>query len=103
MYAYVGSLGIPFPITLVIIAAGAFARAGLIDWRLAGDWLKRRFYQQTVWQHALSTINCQGGWAILLTRFWLMPLAPCIQEINHPVPRKRYDQNRSGAVAPNGD
>jgi membrane-associated protein len=98
--SYIGSLGIPFPITLVIIAAGAFARSGLLDWRLAllaclvgsvladnseyllgrmaQRWLKRRFEQKFVWQQALATINRQGGWAILLTRFWLTPLAPAI-------------------------
>ena len=31
---FFGSLGIPFPVTLVIIAAGAFTRQGLMDWRL---------------------------------------------------------------------
>ncbi len=101
--SYIGSLGIPFPITLVIIAAGAFTRAGLLDWRLAilaclagaalADnseyllgrlayrWLKRRFGQKFVWQQAQSTINRQGGWAILLTRFWLTPLAPAVNVI----------------------
>jgi membrane-associated protein len=103
LVSYVGSLGIPFPITLVIITAGAFTREGLLDWRLAvlaclvgaaladnseyvlgrwaGKWLKRRFGQKLVWQKALSTINRQGGWAILLTRFWLTPLAPAINVI----------------------
>lgn len=101
--SYVGSLGIPFPITLVIIAAGAFTRAGLIDWwlavlaclagsvladnseyllgRKAHQWLKGRFSQKLMWQQALSTINRQGGWAIVLTRFWLTPLAPAINVI----------------------
>ena len=101
--SYVGSLGIPFPITMVIMAAGAFTRTGLIDWRwavlacLAGAaladnseylfgrfahrWLMRRFEQRSVWQQAMATINRQGGWAILLTRFWLTPLAPAINVI----------------------
>lgn len=101
--SYVGSLGIPFPITMVIMAAGAFTRTGLIDWRLAvlaclvgaaladnseyllgrfaQRWLKSRFEQRSVWQQALATINRQGGWAILLTRFWLTPLAPAINVI----------------------
>src|SRR5512142_2302444 len=90
--AYFGSLGIPFPITLVIIAAGAFTRQGILDWRLAipacligasladnteyllgryaGRWFERRFGQGKIWQGALATFNHQGGWAILLTRFW---------------------------------
>jgi membrane-associated protein len=101
--SYVGSLGIPFPNSLVIIAAGAFAREGIIDWRLAifaclvgstladnseyllgywaHAWLKRRFGQQPVWQQALATVDRRGGWAILLTRFWLMPLAPAVNMI----------------------
>ncbi len=103
LISFVGSLGIPFPITMVIIAAGAFARAGLIDWRvalvacvlgaaladhseyaagrLAQTWLRQRFGQKAAWLQAQSTINRQGAWAILLTRFWLMPLAPAINVI----------------------
>jgi membrane-associated protein len=101
--AYVGSLGIPFPITPVIIAAGALAHQGIIDWRVAllaclcgavladhseyllghwtGGWLKRRFENKLIWQRAQATINRQGGWAVLLTRFWLTPLAPAINVI----------------------
>jgi membrane protein DedA with SNARE-associated domain len=103
LISYVGSLGIPFPITFVIISAGAFTRTGLLDWRLAvlaclvgsaladnseyllgrmaHKWLKKRFGGKPVWQKAQSTINRQGGWAILLTRFWLTPLAPAINVI----------------------
>jgi membrane-associated protein len=101
--AFIGSLGIPFPISIVIVAAGAFTHAGLLDWRLAllacltgaaladnseyilgrfaHTWLKQRFDQKAAWQQAQSTINRQGGWAILLTRFWLTPLAPAINVI----------------------
>lgn len=98
--AYIGSLGIPFPITMIVIAAGAFARLGLLDWRLAmvagvlgaaladnseywlgrlaQPWLRQRFGQTRLWQQAQAAINRQGAWAILLTRFWLMPLAPAV-------------------------
>jgi membrane protein DedA with SNARE-associated domain len=101
--SYFGSLGIPFPITIVIIAAGAFTRLGLIDWRLAilaclvgsaladnseyllghvaQKWLKRRFGERGVWNKAQAILNRQGGWAILLTRFWLTSLAPAINII----------------------
>ena len=101
--SYFGSLGIPFPITMVIVAAGAFSRMGLLDWRLAmlsclvgaaladnseyllgriaQPWLKRRFGKKAIWHQAQSTINQQGGWAILLTRFWLTPLAPAVNVI----------------------
>lgn len=103
LVAYAGSLGIPFPITLVIIAAGAFTRQGILDWRLAylaclaGSMLadnseyllgrlafqrlERRFGKGNVWQRALDIFNHQGGWAIMLTRFWLTPLAPAINLI----------------------
>jgi membrane protein DedA with SNARE-associated domain len=103
LVSYLGSLGIPFPITLVIMAAGAFTREGILDWRLtvlaclagaaladhsefllgrlAQTWLKRRFERKGAWQDAMQTFNHQGGWAILLTRFWLTPLAPAINVI----------------------
>lgn len=101
--AFIGSLGIPFPITLVIVAAGAFARTGALDWRLAllacvvgaaladhseyllgrlaQPWLQRRYNDSAAWQKAQSIINRQGVWAILLTRFWLTPLAPAVNVI----------------------
>jgi membrane-associated protein len=103
LISYLGSLGIPFPITMVIVAAGAFCRTGLLDWRLsmvaclvgaaladhseyllgrlALPWLKRRFGKQSLWLQAQNTLNRQGGWAILLTRFWLTPLAPAVNVI----------------------
>jgi membrane-associated protein len=101
--SYFGSLGIPFPITMVIVAAGALSRTGLLDWRLAllacllgaaladnseyllgriaQPWLKQRFGRHNAWQQAQTTINRQGGWAIMLTRFWLTPLAPAVNVI----------------------
>ncbi len=103
LVTYIGSLGIPFPVTLLMVAAGAFTRQGVLDWRLAllacvvgaaladnseyalgrlaEHWLERRFGQRQVWLRALSTFNRQGGWAILLTRFWLTPLAPAVNLI----------------------
>lgn len=103
LIAYGGSLGIPFPISLCVIAAGAFAHQGVIDWRLAflactagsvladsteyalgrwaAGWLGRRFGQRAVWKAAQATFTRQGGWAILLTRFWLTTLAPIVNLI----------------------
>lgn len=99
---FIGSLGIPFPVTLVIVTAGALARQGLFDWRAAlpacllgaaladnGEYLLgrqarrwvKRFESQPVWQQAQAIIQRQGGWAIALTRFWLTPLAPAINLI----------------------
>lgn len=111
--AYLGSLGIPFPITIVIIAAGAFTRQGILDWRaaipaclagavladnseyllgrMAERWLERRFGQGLIWQRALITFNRQGGWAIVLTRFWLTTLAPAVNIIaGSKYPYKRF-------------
>ncbi len=101
--AYIGSLGIPFPITMGIVAAGAFSRTGLIDWRwamlacligaaladnseyllgrIAQPWLRRKLESRGMWHTAQSAFNRQGGWAILLTRFWLTPLAPAVNVI----------------------
>jgi len=101
--AYIGSLGIPFPNTFVVIAAGALVHEGLFDWRLmilacllgsaladhseyllgrfAGVRLEHRFGQKAIWQQALATLDRQGGWAIFITRFWLMPLAPAVNVI----------------------
>lgn len=101
--AFAGSLGIPFPITMVIIAAGAFAHEGLLDWRLAGlaclvgasladhleyflgrwagERLRLRLEKRAAWQRAQTVINRQGAWAILLTRFWFTPLAPAVNFI----------------------
>ena len=97
---FMGSAGMPFPNTGIVMAAGAFTRMGFLDWRLAilacllgasladnGEyllghlaqpWLAKRFGQKNLWQQAQTTINKQGKWAILLTRFWIMPLAPAV-------------------------
>ncbi len=112
LVSFAGSLGIPFPITLVIIAAGAFSRQGLFDWRLAGPvcllgamladqaeyllgrraqpWLLRRFGQKAAWRQAEGLMERQGAWAVLLTRFWLTSLAPAVNVLaggRTPYPR----------------
>jgi membrane-associated protein len=101
--SFFGSLGIPFPITAVIIAAGAFARQGLYDWRmalgacllgasladhseyllgrLAGPRLRQRLSSRAAWKEAQATVQRRGGVAILITRFWLTTLAPPINMI----------------------
>lgn len=103
LISFLGSLGVPFPITPVIIAAGALSREGIFDWRLAalvcllgamladtseffigrwaGRWFRRRFGKKMDWQQALDKFSRHGDWAILLTRFWLMPLAPPVNVI----------------------
>lgn len=92
----VGSLGIPVPVTLLMVAAGAFARRGLLDWSLTaalvlsgaviGDsasyllgrygWRRRlrRIDKSALWRRAQATFGRRGGLAILLTHVVLMPL-----------------------------
>ncbi len=92
----VGSLGIPMPVTLLMVTAGAFARRGLLDWSLTaalvlvgaviGDsasyllgryaWRRRlrRLDSSALWHRAQATFRRRGGLAILLTHMVLMPL-----------------------------
>ena len=92
-----GALGTPLPGTLLVLAAGAFVRQGVIDWRPAlilglsgavlGDSLsytmgrfakaslQQRFGQSAAWLKAQSHFKKRGSLAIYLTRFLLTPLA----------------------------
>ena len=92
-----GALGLPVPGTLLVLAAGAFVRQGVIDLTSAsgfgllgavlGDstsyaigyfakgWVQHRFGQSTIWQKAQDTFERRGGIAIYLTRFLITPLA----------------------------
>lgn len=94
---FFGSLGVPFPVTLVVIAAGAFARQGLFTWHSAGltalvfvvigDSLSyamghfarapilHRFQNSEKWIQAESTFNRWGGMAVFLTRFLITSIA----------------------------
>lgn len=91
------AFGAPLPATLLLLAAGAFTRQGLIDGTLAallgllgsvlgdsgsylvgrygGAFLQRRIAHIGVWQQAQATFTRSGSLAILLTRFLLTPLA----------------------------
>jgi membrane-associated protein len=92
-----GALGIPVPGTLIVIAAGAFVRQGVLDiystpslglvGAVAGDtivyglgrfarvWIQKRFGQSAVWQKAEAYFRRRGGIAIYLTRWLFTPLA----------------------------
>lgn len=92
-----GALGLPLPGTLLVIAAGAFVRQGVLDGltassfgligavvgdglsyvlgRFAKRWVRSRLGASTAWQKAQATFNRSGGVAIYLTRFLLTPLA----------------------------
>ncbi len=88
--------GVPFPGSVVLVAAGAFARQGFITWqwalaagvagvvvgdsiaygigRLGGTWAERRFSTLGTWQSATDQFTRRGGWAVFLTRFLITPL-----------------------------
>ncbi|MCL4299857.1 MAG: VTT domain-containing protein [Anaerolineae bacterium] len=92
-----GAFGLPLPGSLLVIAAGAFVRQGVLDgWlalilglggallgdslsyglgRVAKAWVQARFEQASVWRRAQTTFNRQGGLTVYLTRFLLTPLA----------------------------
>jgi membrane protein DedA with SNARE-associated domain len=93
----IAALGIPLPATLLLLAAGAFARQGALDgaWagvlgllasvlgdsggyclgRCGGALVQRRMAGRNGWQHAQATFARCGGLAVLTTRFALTPLA----------------------------
>lgn len=93
----IGALGVPFPGTLIVIAAGAFARQGLLTWYttgvaalacvVVGDNLSyamghfirepvlRRFQNSSRWIQAESTFHNWGGMSIFWTRFLVTGIA----------------------------
>lgn len=93
----IGAMGVPFPGTLLVIAAGAFARQGLLNWYttgltalafvVLGDNLSysmgyyargpvlRRFQGSDRWLQAESAFNRWGGMAVVWTRFLLTGIA----------------------------
>jgi membrane-associated protein len=97
LIVFIGALGIPIPGTLTIIAAGAFAKQGLLTWNsaavialafvVAGDCLSyamgyyarepilRRFQNNKSWMQAESTFNRWGGMAVVWSRFLITGIA----------------------------
>lgn len=92
-----GALGLPLPGTLLVIAAGAFVRQGVMDLsqtlllglvgvgigdslsygigRYARGWLEGRMGNSSAWLLARDSFIRQAGIAIYLTRFLITPLA----------------------------
>ncbi len=94
---FIGAMGAPFPGTLLVIAAGAFARQGLLTWYTTGltalafvvlgdnlsyamgyfarEPVLRRFQNSENWIKAEGTFNRWGGMAVVWTRFLLTGIA----------------------------
>jgi len=94
---FISALGAPFPCTLIIVAAGAFARQGILTWYstglialafvVLGDNLSyamghyarepvlRRFQNSERWVQAESTFDRWGGMAVVWTRFLITGIA----------------------------
>jgi membrane protein DedA with SNARE-associated domain len=94
---FLGALGLPIPTTLLVVAAGAFSRSGLIDGNaalgsgllgaalgdnagyalghLGGGWVQRRFGRSATWRKAQASFARRGALAVYLTRFLITPLA----------------------------
>ncbi len=89
---FLSALALPIPASLLLIAAGAFARQGLIAWqpaavlallgavlgdngcyvagRFAGDWVQRQVerFHATAWSTASARFHRHGMTAVFLTR-----------------------------------
>lgn len=92
-----GTMGIPAPLPILAVAAGAFARHGSINWGLAAllalagatlgdslgyavghwasEWVQRRYGDSPAWTKARARFLRNGDVAIYITRFLLTPLA----------------------------
>lgn len=94
---FIGALGAPFPSTLLIVAAGAFAKQGLLTWYTTGltalafvvfgdnlsyamghfarEPVLRHFQSSGNWIKAESTFVRWGGMAVFWTRFLITGIA----------------------------
>ena len=92
-----GAIGVPLPTSMLVIAAGALARQGVLDWQwavalailgaIAGDSVSyligrfgarlapQRLQSTGAWRRAQATFERWGGLAVFLSRFLLLPLA----------------------------
>lgn len=93
----IGALGVPFPGTVIVIAAGAFTRQGYLSWKSAafialacvvlGDSLGfamgyfaripilRRYQQSEQWRQAQAAVQRWGGMSVFWTRFVITAIA----------------------------
>lgn len=92
-----GASGVPVPTSMLVLAAGALARQGVLDWQWAvalailgaivGDSISyligrfgatlapQRVQSNVAWRQAQATFERWGGLAVFLSRFLLLPLA----------------------------
>ena len=92
-----GAIGVPVPTSMLVIAAGALARQGVLDWQwavalailgaIAGDFVSyligrfgarlapQRLQSTVAGRRAQATFARWGGLAVFLSRFLLLPLA----------------------------
>ncbi|MEI7845854.1 MAG: VTT domain-containing protein [Chloroflexota bacterium] len=92
-----GAIGVPIPTSLMVIAAGAFSRQGMLNLlpaaglgllgavagdslsfimgRWGGNWVSLRFGGSSAWISAQSTFNRNSRLAVFLTRFLLTAIA----------------------------
>jgi membrane-associated protein len=93
----IGALGVPFPGTFIVVAAGAFSRQDILTWHTTGlialtcvvlgdslsyamgyyarEVILRRFQGSTQWSQAESSFNRWGGMSVFLTRFLITGIA----------------------------
>lgn len=94
---FFAALGIPLPATMLLLAAGAFARQGVLPWlsaalagitgavlgdfasytvgRQAGQRLPVRLTSTAAWREASDRFSRWGIWAVFFSRFLLTPIA----------------------------
>jgi membrane-associated protein len=94
---FISALGVPFPATIIVIAAGAFSREGFLPWHTtgliavvcvvlgdligyaAGHYARgpvlRRFGRSEQWARAESFFQNWGGMSVFLTRFLITGIA----------------------------
>ena len=94
---FLAALGVPLPASMLLLAAGAFSRQGVLDpltaaltgsvaaasgdlasyalGRGLGARLPARWREGDTWRGAADMFARWGAWAVLVTRFLLTPLA----------------------------
>lgn len=94
-----GAVGVPMPVGALLVAAGAFARQGIMEWQTAflfawlgamlsdalsytmgrwtGPWARGRLNERyaAVWHRAEELFRKRGGWAVFATSWLIRGLA----------------------------